>query len=90
MRHRNKIEDEELEAAAAAIVDEVLEPWKKFLGEEELRVMRTILEGALLVDPEGRLELRRMLADPELDESDEIARRPGDGDEEDEAAEGEG
>lgn len=90
MAGRQKVDDARLEAEAAAIVEEVLRPWKKYLTDDELLVMRAALEGELLVDPDGRLELRRMLADPEVDESDQIARRPGGEQEEDEAAKGNG
>jgi hypothetical protein len=74
-----------------ALVDEVLAPWKHLVSEEELLVMRIILEGELLVDPEGRLELRRMLADPVVEQSDELTRRvAADDAEETEADEAEG
>ena len=91
MSRNEKIDEDALEEAAVALVDEVLAPWKHLVSEEELLVMRLILEGELLVDPDGRLELRRMLTDPIVEHSDELTRgvAPDDAEEADEA-EGEG
>lgn len=75
MSREDKVDEDALDEAAATLVDEILAPWKRVVSEEELLVMRIILEGELLVDPEGRLELRRLLEDPVLDRSDELPRR---------------
>lgn len=84
---RKKVTDADLVEAAEKLVAEAMAPYENLLGPEEKALMRFLLEADLLVDPQGRLDLRRALGDPELERSDEV--RLGDA-EDDDRGEGEG
>jgi hypothetical protein len=68
-----KIEDEALVKAAQEFVREAMAPYEHLLSADEKAVMRFLLESDLLVDPEGRVDLRRALGDPVLEESGDVA-----------------
>ena len=80
MRKPAKITEEMLQEAANKIADEALAPWKGQLSAQQLSVMRFLLLDELVVNPDGRLELRRSLGDPELLKSGELLRSDGDAD----------
>lgn len=67
------IEEAELLAAAQAIVREAMAPYENLLSDDEKAIIRYLLECDLLVDPQGRIDLRRSLGDPALEESGEVA-----------------
>jgi len=68
------ITEETLQTEADKIVDEALAPWRSTVSPMELSVMRFLLLDELLVNPDGRLELRRSLGDLQLEYSGEVPR----------------
>lgn len=61
--------DEALEALADKMIEEALAPYAGKVPEAVLQEMRDRLEDDLLIDPEGRMMLRRALEDPVVEQS---------------------
>lgn len=76
------IDEEALMEAAAEFVREAMAPYENLLSADEKAVMRFLLMSDLVVDPQGRVDLRRSLGDPVLEESGDVATLPGEDDEE--------
>lgn len=70
-----EISEEVMEEAAAAIVDEAIAPLRGSLSADEIKMLHFLLEGELLLDPEGRATLRRALEDPTGAQSEDVRRR---------------
>ncbi len=61
--------DEALEALAEKMIAEALAPYAGKVPQAVLQEMRERLEDDLLIDPEGRMMLRRALEDPVVEQS---------------------
>lgn len=89
MAEREKNGDEDLVQAAEELVRQAVEPLRGLLTEEERDLIKFLLECDLLVDPEGRRELRRALGDPEVEASEHVTA-PGAAEKKAKIDEGEG
>ena len=67
--------EEELEEAAARISAKIISQWSHLLTEDEIVVVRSLIEMELLIGSEAQFDLRQLLGDPELQESAAVARQ---------------
>ena len=57
--------EEELEVEAARISEDIISKWRHLLTEEEIVVVRSVIEMELLVGSEAQSDLRQLLGVPE-------------------------